>query len=131
MVIPVSLMSNSLDPEREKQLVEEAARFVVKHGLEEPTKIFVETTAPFGEILGGLGFLFGFLPVTALFGRGGVDVMNMMGFDYKANTQKILERVIELKKEKDLRDKSLPEKQLNAGKRGRFSFLNRLRRKIT
>ena len=123
-------MSNGLDPEREKQLVEEAARFVVKHGLEEATQIIVETTAPFGEMIGGLGFLFAFLPVTALFGRGGVDVMNMMGFDYKANTQKILERVKELKKEKDLRDKILLEKQLNVAKRGRFSFLRRLRGKI-
>jgi hypothetical protein len=131
MLIPVSLMSNGLDPERERQLVEAAAKFVIKHGLEVPTQIFVETTSPFGEMIGGLGFLFGFLPITTLFGRSGVDVMNMMGFDYKANTEKILERVRELKKEEELREKSLPEKKFNAGKRGRFLFLNRFKGKIT
>ena len=104
-------MIDEMTPEREAILIEEAAQYLVKHDLEDFAQIALEGTAPFGDIVGELGFMMTYPLAVTFFNRTGADFVNMMGFDYKLNAEKILARVEVLKKEKELRQKIMKEQQ--------------------
>jgi hypothetical protein len=121
-------MSDELGSEREKQLVDQAAQFIVKHDLEDFAEMFLEGTAPYGEIIGNLGFIATYPLAVFFLGQTGSDLANMMGFNYRLNANKILGRVAELKHEKT--QKKLQEKENRKGKKkGRFSLFQFARRR--
>lgn len=104
-------MMDEMTPEREAMLIDEAAQYIVAHDLEDFAQIALEGTAPFGDIVGELGFMMSYPLAVTFFNRSGADFVNMLGFNYQLNAEKILERVEELKKVKELRHKILKEQQ--------------------
>jgi len=117
-----------LTPERETYLIEQAAQYIVKHGLEDFAKILLEGTAPFGDIVGELGFMMTYPLAVTFFSRTGSDFVNMLGFNYKANANRILEKIEELTLEKKrLQEKQREEEKLKGKQKGWFSrFFSRL-----
>lgn len=117
-------MFDELTPEREKYLIEQAAQYIVKHGLEDFAKILLEGTAPFGDIVGELGFMMTYPLAVTFFSRTGSDFVNMLGFNYKANANRILEKIEELTLEKKrLQEKQREEEKLKGKQKGWFSRL--------
>lgn len=117
-------MFDELTPEREEYLIEQAAQYIVKHGLEDFAKILLEGTAPFGDIVGELGFMVTYPLAVTFFSRTGSDFVNMLGFNYQVNANRILERIEELKLEKErLREKQREEEKLKGKPKGWFSRL--------
>ncbi|MEM2942644.1 MAG: hypothetical protein QXT81_04405, partial [Candidatus Bathyarchaeia archaeon] len=115
-------MSDELSPEREKYLIEQAARYIVQHGLEDFAQMVLEGTAPFGDIVGELGFMMTYPLAVTFFGRTGSDFINMIGFNYKTNAKRILDRVAELKEEKKkLEAERLEQERLKGKRRGLLS----------
>lgn len=104
-------MMDEMTPEREAMLIDEAAQYIVAHDLEDFAQIALEGTAPFGDIVGELGFMMSYPLAVTFFNRSGADFVNMLGFNYQLNAEKILARVEELKKVKELRHKILKEQQ--------------------
>lgn len=104
-------MIDEMTPEREAFLIEEAAQFIVGHDLEDFAQIAIEGTAPFGDIVGELGFMMTYPLAVTFFNRSGADFVNMLGFNYKLNADKILEKVEELKKVKELQRKIMTEQK--------------------
>ena len=104
-------MFEEATPEREAELIEQAAQYIVRHDLEDFAQIALEGTAPFGDIVGELGFMMTFPLAVTFFNRAGADFVNMLGFNYQLNAEKILKRVEELKKEKELTLKKLEEQE--------------------
>jgi len=98
-------------PEREEELIEQAAQYIVRHDLEDFAQIALEGTAPFGDIVGELGFMMTYPLAVTFFSRTGSDFVNMLGFNYKLNAEKILKRIEELKKVKDLQEKQFKEQE--------------------
>jgi hypothetical protein len=98
-------------PEREEELIELAAQYIVRHDLEDFAQIALEGTAPFGDIVGELGFMMTYPLAVTFFNRTGSDFVNMLGFNYQLNAEKILKRVEELKKVKELQEKKLKEQE--------------------
>ena len=104
-------MFEDATPEREKELIEQAAQYIVRHDLEDFAQIALEGTAPFGDIVGELGFMMTYPLAVTFFNRTGSDFVNMLGFDYKLNAEKILKRVEELKNVKELQEKQFKEQE--------------------
>jgi len=98
-------------PEREEELIEQAAQYIVRHDLEDFAQIALEGTAPFGDIVGELGFMMTYPLAVTFFNRTGADFVNMLGFNYKLNAERILKRVEELKKVKELQEKKFKEQE--------------------
>jgi hypothetical protein len=98
-------------PEREEELIEAAAQYIVRHDLEDVAQIALEGTAPFGDIVGELGFMMTFPLAVTFFNRAGADFVNMLGFNYQMNAERILKRVEELRKEKELEQEKLKEQE--------------------
>jgi hypothetical protein len=98
-------------PEREEELIEQAAQYIVRHDLEDFAQIALEGTAPFGDIVGELGFMMTYPLAVTFFNRTGSDFINMLGFNYKLNAEKILKRIEELKKVKELQEKHFKEQE--------------------
>jgi hypothetical protein len=98
-------------PEREEELIEQAAQYIVRHDLEDIAQIALEGTAPFGDIVGELGFMMAYPLAVTFFNRTGSDFVNMLGFNYKINAEKILKRVEELKEVKELQEKKFKEQE--------------------
>ena len=94
-------MFDDITPEREEYLIEQAAQYIVKHGLEDFAKIVLEGTAPFGNFVGELGFMMTYPLAVTFFSKTGSDFVNMLGFNYTINANRILERVDELTAEKE------------------------------
>jgi hypothetical protein len=105
-------MIDEMTPEREAFLIEQAAKYIVDHDLEDFAQIAIEGTAPFGNIVGELGFMMTYPLAVTFFNRSGADFVNMMGFNYELNADKILKRVEELKKVKEIRRKIMTEQQM-------------------
>lgn len=104
-------MFEEVTPEREEELIEAAAQYIVRHDLEDVAQIALEGTAPFGDIVGELGFMMTFPLAVTFFNRAGADFVNMLGFNYQMNAERILKRVEELRKEKELVQKKLKEQE--------------------
>ena len=104
-------MFEDATPEREGELIEQAAQYIVRHDLEDFAQIALEGTAPFGDIVGELGFMMTYPLAVTFFNRTGSDFVNMLGFDYKLNAEKILKRVEELKNVKELQEKQFKEQE--------------------
>lgn len=104
-------MFEDATPEREEELIEQAAQYIVRHDLEDFAQIALEGTAPFGDIVGELGFMMTYPLAVTFFNRTGSDFVNMLGFNYQLNAEKILKRVEELKKVKELQEKHFKEQE--------------------
>lgn len=104
-------MFEDATPEREEELIEQAAQYIVRHDLEDFAQIALEGTAPFGDIVGELGFMMTYPLAVTFFNRTGSDFVNMLGFNYQLNAVKILKRVEELKKVKELQEKQFKEQE--------------------
>lgn len=98
-------MLDEPSPEREEQLIEQAAQYIVRHDLEDFAEIALEGTAPFGDVVGELGVMMSYPLAVTFFNRAGADFVNMLGFNYTVNANRILKRVQELSKEKKLKQK--------------------------
>ena len=94
-------MSEEILPEREEYLIDLVAKRVLDLELEDFLEVIVEGTKPFGPFIGETSFLLTYPSMVAFFGQSGHDFANMMGFNYTKNAGRILERVKELKKEKE------------------------------
>ncbi len=127
-------MIDEMTPEREAMLIEEAAQYIVNHDMEDFAQIALEGTAPFGDIVGELGFMMSYPLAVTFFNRSGADFVNMLGFNYQLNAEKILERVAELKKVKELRHKMIKSQRKAQKERrklmGRQSWWERLMTKL-
>ena len=119
-------MTSELTPERERQLIELAARYIVDHDLEDFAEIIIEGTAPFGQIVGELGLMMTLPLAVTFFGNTGSEFVNLMGFNYKLNAQRIMARVQELKEEKKSREEKRKEEGQLKGKKGLSSRLSSL-----
>mgnify|MGYP003565338417 CR=1 FL=1 len=104
-------MFEEVTPEREEELIEAAAQYIVRHDLEDVAQIALEGTAPFGDIVGELGFMMTFPLAVTFFNRAGADFVNMLGFNYQMNAERILKRVEELGKEKELLQNKMKEQE--------------------
>ncbi len=104
-------MFEDATPEREEELIEQAAQYIVRHDLEDFAQIALEGTAPFGDIVGELGFMMTYPLAVTFFSRTGSDFVNMLGFNYKMNAERILKRVEEMKKVKELQEKQFKEQE--------------------
>ena len=104
-------MFEDATPEREEELIEQAAQYIVRHDLEDFAQIALEGTAPFGDIVGELGFMMTYPLAVTFFNRTGSDFVNMLGFNYQHNAEKILKRVEELKNVKELQEKQFKEQE--------------------
>jgi hypothetical protein len=96
-------------PEREEELIEIAAQYIVRHDLEDFAAIAIEGTAPFGDIVGELGVMMSYPLAVTFFNRSGADFVNMLGFNYQVNAERILKRVEQLAKEKKIRQEKIKE----------------------
>ena len=96
-------MFEDATPEREEELIEQAAQYIVRHDLEDFAQMALEGTAPFGDIVGELGIMMAY-PLAVTF-------FNRTGFDYKLNAERILKRVEELKKVKELQKKKFKKQE--------------------
>jgi hypothetical protein len=116
-------MSTEISPEREEQLIEQAAKYIVQHDLEDLAVIALEGTAPFGDVVGELGIMMSYPLAVTLFARSGGDFVKMLGFNYEVNATRLQERVEELAEEKRKRQRKLREieKQHRGNKEGWFS----------
>jgi len=88
-------------PERQAYLINLVAQRIVDLDLEDFAEIILEGTKPFGPFLGETGFMMTYPSLVAFFGQSGHDFAAMMGFNYMENVERILERVKELKEEKE------------------------------
>jgi hypothetical protein len=121
-----NIMLDGPSPEREEELIEQAAQYIVRHDLEDFAAIAIEGTAPFGDVVGELGVMMSYPLAVTFFNRSGADFVNMLGFNYKMNANRILKRVEELSKEKKIRQEKMREleklRKLSQGKQeGWFS----------
>ena len=117
-------MFDELTPEREKYLIEQAAQYIIEHDFEDYAKVIIEGTAPFGYIVGQLGYIMTYPIAVAFFDRTGSDFVNMLGFNYKLNANRILERIEVLKEEKKhLKEKQREKAGLKGNRKGWFSRL--------
>jgi hypothetical protein len=71
----------------------------------------LEGTAPFGDIVGELGIMMAYPLAVTFFNRTGSDFINMLGFNYKLNAERILKRIEELKKVKELQKKKFKKQE--------------------
>jgi len=117
-------MLAELTPEREEYLIEQAAQYIVQHDLEDFIQIALEGTMPFGDIVGELGFLMSYPLAVTFFSRSGADFINMFGFNYKVNANRLLERIAELKELQELQRRQQRALEKSKGKQeGWFSRL--------
>ncbi len=93
-------MSGEISPEREEQLIDQAAQYIVKQDLEDLAIIALEGTAPFGDVVGELGIMMSYPLAVTLFSRSGGDFVKMLGFNYGINAKRLQERIEELAMEK-------------------------------
>lgn len=91
-------MGYTLTPEREKELIEKVARFIVDNEFEGFAKVLFKDLVTTCNSLAQLGFVFVY-PFAIVFGGDvGQDLANLLGLDYEKNAKLILQRVNELKK---------------------------------
>jgi hypothetical protein len=115
-------MSGEISPEREEQLIEQAAQYIVKNDLEDLAVIALEGTAPFGDVVGELGIMMSYPLAVTLFARSGGDFVKMLGFNYEVNAKRLQERVEALAEEKRKRQRRQREMEPKRGKKeGWFS----------
>ena len=111
-----------MTPEREEQLIEQAAQFIVQRDLEDLAVIALEGTAPFGDVVGEMGIMMSYPLAVTLFARSGGDFVKMLGFNYEVNAKRLQERVEELAEEKKNRQRKQRELEKHTGnKEGWFS----------
>ena len=86
----------TVSSEKAEELIEKIAKFIVKNRFSDLAEILLET---FGmtNILGQMGFLFGYPFAFGFFGQQGGEYVELMGLNARENTKRILDRVKELK----------------------------------
>src|SRR4030042_2500622 len=117
-------MLEELTPEREEYLIEQAAQYIVKHDLEDFAQLALEGTMPYGDIVGELGFLMSYPLAVTFFNRSGADFINMFGFNYKVNADRLLKRVGELKEMKEIQEET--QRKLEKHKERQEGWFSRL-----
>ena len=99
---------------------------VCLYDLEDVALAILEGTTPYGEAVGELGVISTYPFMVTFFGQFGQDLVNMMGFDYTKNGTKLMERITELKKEKERSEELEREKRKAETKKDWFSRLKSL-----
>ena len=120
-------MTSELSPERQNELIEGISQFLVKHDFEDFAHIILQGTGPYGTVIGEYGYMALYPAAVALLGNSGKDLSNLFGFDYKTAADRILTRMDELKKEKEILAKNDKEESRRKKRPGRFSFLLKAR----
>lgn len=90
---------SDLSPEKRQELIEKMAKFIVDNEIVEITELVVETSMPFGYIVGRLGYVATFPWIYALFGDRGGSYVNAIGLDFSEVMPKVIKRAHELKAE--------------------------------
>jgi len=103
-------MSDDISPERQKEMIEQAAQYIVSHDLEDMAIIALEGTAPFGTVVGELGIMMSYPLAVTFFNNFGADFVKMFGFNYQENAESLIKRIEELVEEK--RREELKRKEL-------------------
>jgi len=117
-------MSEDMTPEREEHLIDQAARLIIKHDLEDFAVIALEGTVPFGDVVGELGIMMSYPIAVTFFDRSGADFVKMLGFNYNINAKRLLKRIEELAEEKKILQQRQRELEKLVGKQeGWFSRL--------
>lgn len=122
-------MSDEITPEREAYLIDQVARYIVKHDLEDFATIAIEGTAPFGDVVGEMGIMMTYPIALTFFNRFGADFVKMLGFNYQVNSSKLLKRIKELADEKHALEER--EKELRKLQAPRESWFSRLSARIS
>lgn len=95
-------------PEKVDELIEKIAQFVVKHGMEIPAIFTIETSKP----LAYTGAQFGMFYLSAFFpllpGNLGYNALGLLRD--RANLEKLINRIEELKEEKEAKESEIKEK---------------------
>ena len=120
-------VSSDLSPERQNELIEQISQFLVKNGFEDFAQIILQGTGPYGGLIGEMGYMALYPAAVAFLGNSGKDLSNLFGFDYKVTSDRIIIRMAELKKEKEILEKNLKEETRKKKAPGLFSFLRRSR----
>ena len=96
-------------PEKVEELIEKIAQFVVKHGMEIPAIFTIETSKPLAYLGAQMGtfYLSAFFPL--LPGNLGFDALGLLR--ERANLDKMIERIEELREEKEAKEKEIKEKR--------------------
>jgi hypothetical protein len=116
-------LTSELSSERQNELIEQISQFLVKNGFEDFAQIILQGTSPYGTVVGEFGYMALYPAAVALLGNSGKDLSNLFGFDYKTAADRILIRMDELKKEKEILAKNNKEESRRKKRLGRFSFL--------
>ncbi|KPV64657.1 MAG: hypothetical protein AOA65_0872 [Candidatus Bathyarchaeota archaeon BA1] len=95
----------SLSPEREKELIDKIAKYIVDYGMETPAILFLESVKPLAFV-GGQLTLFYLAPFLPLVGRWGEEAITLL--QSRENVERLLQRVEELIKEKEERPVQQP-----------------------
>jgi len=113
--------SSSITPEREKELIERTARWIVDHGLSDVAELLLTGYGTTG-LLGNMAF-FQFYPFAVAFLKQSErELMELMTLDATKNSKLIIERVKQLEAERKL----LGETSTPPTKSHRESYWNKL-----
>jgi hypothetical protein len=92
-------LSFSLTPDREDELVELVATFIVDNNMVDVAAIMLETFSK-SNAVANMGFFQMYPFMTLFFGRTGQELSELIGLNPSVNNKRILERIEELEKER-------------------------------
>lgn len=93
----------SLTPEREKELIEKIARYIVDNDAGMISKILLQTYGA-TNFLGQFGFIYLYPFTSAVLGQSGQEYTELLGMNAMDVTRRIVDRVEELEAEKELKE---------------------------
>jgi hypothetical protein len=92
-------LSFSLTPDRENELVEQIAKFIVDNNMVDVAAIMLETFSK-SNAVANMGFFHIYPFMTLFFGRTGQELSELIGLNPSVNNKRILQRIEELENER-------------------------------
>ena len=89
--------SYDMSPEREKELIDKLARFVIDRHMETPAVLFLESYKPLSFIAGQFGMAY-LSPLMPLFGPWSKEGLALL--QKRENVEKVIKRIEELSEER-------------------------------
>ncbi|MEM2094098.1 MAG: hypothetical protein QXI32_02225 [Candidatus Bathyarchaeia archaeon] len=90
-----------LTPEREKEMIEQIARYIAKSEIRDFLKIVLKTYG-MSNVFGNLGFIYSYTYARGLLGDFGGEITELLALNPVHSSQLILQRVEELEEEERL-----------------------------
>jgi len=106
-------------PEKERELIDKAARWIVDQGLEAPAIMFIQTLKPLATIGGDLALFF-LAPFLPLLEEKGYDFIET--FEKRGNLERLIRRVEQLFEESQRKEGKRRDSGLWSWLRNKFSI---------